>query len=210
MTEYLSLPEAAHRYNLSEKTLHNWINKRWLQADKMLVNGRNQYLIDTSKLETVIDERNMLAPIRARSSTSQNDTDAIARIEALEKRVAKLERLLEYKVQSPPIAETPVPSLPLPEPKTKRQHYANPDKESNPLPDGCVSFFQFQHGISDGTAGRWKREQTSDLVQIGSWHGPSGHQVKVILTPDGQRAYYLWAKDRPGFVGCDDCPHLPT
>lgn len=200
MPAFLSLPEAARCYRLSEKTLHNWIDKGWLQANKARINGRMQYLIDPTQLEQLIEVRNML---QARASMSQNDLGFATRLEALEHRVSELEAS-QHEIHT-------LPATPIPQPQNKpsRIHHANPDKISNPLPDGYVSFFAFQHGIPDTSAGRWKREQPATLVQEGVWHGASGHQIKVALTPDGQRAYYLWAKDRPGFTTCDLCPHVP-
>lgn len=203
MPEYLSVVEASRRYLISEKTLRNWIKANILPADKVRLAGRLQYAINPAMLEATMNDRNMTAiPVHSGITDSTTHIKALEqRLEALERRVSELEASLRTP-------KPEIPTLPLqPISKPLRTHHANPDKANNPIPAGCVSFVHFLHGIPESSARRWKQEQSSDVAQDGIWHGDSGHQVKIILTPEGQYVYCQWAKDRKGFSPCADCPH---
>lgn len=196
MSEYLSLPECSRRYMVSEKTLHNWIRSGLLQADKVRVYGRMQYLIDPAKLEKVMTDRNMLAfPVRA--STFHDNTDTLARLEALEQRVRVLEDRL-HALETPPVyfseIDTPLPVHPASTP-SQRVHHT--------LPPGYVLFKPFFHGVNRSAAIRWLKASPYCEQQ------GIGHGAQFILSPEGQRAYCVWASERykQEFERCDRCPH---
>lgn len=186
MPEFITLQDAAHRYAISESTLHKWLNKHWLAANRVLVRGHAQYLIDTEELEKRLSERGMLG----RTSTANDEISLTSRVEALEQRVHALEARLQA-------LEHPTPDYALP------TFSSIPDPHSAPetLTPGYVLFHTFFHGIHRSTAMRWIKASPYQ-EQIGT-----GHAAQFILSPQGQHAYFLWAKDREGFELCPICPH---
>lgn len=116
MTDWLSVSEAARRYQVSDKSIRNWIKAKMLTPHKVRVNGKLQYAIDPAKLEEVMRERNMTAiPIHSVPKPDTAAQEHIAhleqRLDNVERRIAKLEQeryaAVEYRIPepTPPVEE---------------------------------------------------------------------------------------------------------
>ncbi len=189
MPTYLTLQDTAHRYAISESTLHKWLNREWLTPHKVLVRGHMQYLIDSDELEKLLSERGMLT----RTGTTYDDGVLTSRLEQLERRVDELELLIRSLIPEPHYPTAPAKPRPVSE---------------GSLPPGYVSFYAFArlHSMKGGNVSRWL-QSNAHYTQTGQWSDEHNHVVNTILSPDGRRAFYLLAKDHATFAACPDCPH---
>lgn len=202
----ISLLEASQRYGVNERVLRRWIKAGWLEARKIMVSGRLQYAIDQNALESVLQSRNV-GHVRSDPVPSDNE-----RIADLEQRVSDLEghiyalreAIASLRYQDGPPTPPPQKIARIASVPTKKP---TPRSSANPIPDGYVSFYAFNHGVSDGTSSRWK-ENHLEYVQKGSWNSEGGQHVKVILSQEGQRAFHDFATvQKKGYKPCVFCPY---
>lgn len=200
----LSIKEATKRLNCDNRTLRRWIERGTVNATQQ-VNGR--LAIEESEVERVAEllhlDARTHAPDPAGDTGMAEMRERVAELEREMKRLAAHVHALEQTQKEP--MNSPV-GLTIPAP-SQTPLKTGMGSDFKPIPPGHVSFYKFAHGMSDGSAGRWKKEQPDNLALSGLWNDEGGHTIRVLLSPAGQRAYYLWAKDRNGFVRCDLCPH---
>ena len=78
------------------------------------------------------------------------------------------------------------------------------------LPEGytLVHWFNVLHHIPDTTANRWIQQQRFPITRNEAGWKVHRMTVKIALSPEQQRAYYLACYGEPIFSPCEKCPHL--
>lgn len=205
----LTIKNAARTYGVSESVLRKWIARGILPSDLVILRGKQIHLLDRDVLERVLNERNMTSDSAIRASTYQPVEDIAATFDAMQRQIDDLAQ----RVQHLEAAQKPLTAFPDSTPTHKQRTppassyaYKTPTGRPTPIPAGYVSWYAFRHGMSDGSMGRWKAEHP-ELVHRGKWNNETGQSVKVILSPEGQRAYLEWARTQKKFEECADCPH---
>lgn len=126
MGELLTATEAARRYSISERTIRTWVKVGKLPAKKIKIDGLDSWQIDTDEIEKAIAQK------KAGKLNSGMLPEVIARMEALELRIAMLEEKIEALTR-PNQQERP---LPIVEPETA---HTPPKQQASPVAEALRS-----------------------------------------------------------------------
>lgn len=217
MPEHISITNAARRFNISDKTLRNWVRWGWIEASRVIIDGRAHQLLSVEKLQALIKERGlqehtgkpensgMTIDIVEIKEELQRLAGAIfdlenrmhSLIESLNARLSGLERARDAPSAPPRQIIAPRAQTSL----------ASSQTQKSTLPDGWVGLEEFRHHIPETTARRWVKENGG---MLGDWRAANGKKVVIALTPELQRAYYLhFSQKIEQFERCTNCPHEP-
>ncbi|MBO0794405.1 MAG: hypothetical protein J2P36_26115 [Ktedonobacteraceae bacterium] len=182
--ERISAIEAQRRFNVSEKTIRNWIKSGRLSTKDIIISGRRQHGILPSDIQLLLEERGM------RRKTPEPSGNQEHRIAQLEERVEKLEIALKSIVRpvGPPI-DFKISTSPSP-PQQKRPITVSGSKST--IPEGHAIFAEFfdLHGISESTARRGMKNKLFK-VEHGVWYNAQGKRVEQLLDQQGQQEFHL-------------------
>lgn len=103
MGEYISATEAARRYHVSEKTVRTWLKTKKLPAQKIKVDGLDQWQIDTEDIEQVIAKKQTRV-----DTTGIVLVDMQRQIDELRAEVNALKQSIKPPAQ-PPSGQPPIP-----------------------------------------------------------------------------------------------------
>src|SRR5579859_2037797 len=108
MPEHISITEAARRFGVSDRSIRNWVRWGWIEANRVIIEGRAHQLLSVDKLQALIKERGlqehtgkpehsgMTIDIAELKRELQRLADTISnlenKIEDLEARLSELER----------------------------------------------------------------------------------------------------------------------
>jgi hypothetical protein len=178
----IDITEASRRLAKSDRTLRRWFHKGKLNA--MLAEDGRLYFDSTE-----IDKLLAAAP---------HELPLTARLEALEKRVQELERLVEDLGTTGAQAIAPVITRVRPAPTAQ---------EKSDLPADLIpaSPFAAQHGIAEST---FKKAIAAGRIAAQHGHWQYGRTiVTTALDATGRAQFYQLYQAWVDFIRCEDCPH---
>lgn len=213
MPEHISITEAARRFGISDRTLRNWVRWGWIEADRVIIEGRAHQLLSADKLQALIKERGlqehtgkpeysgMTNDIAEFKNELQRLAGAISNLEntmeSLNARLSVLEQARDAPSAPPRQIIAPRVQTPL----------ASSQEQKSTLPDGWAGLEEFRHSIPETSARRWVK---SNGGIAGDWRAANGKKVAIALPPEIQHAYYLhFSQKIEQFEPCENCPHEP-
>jgi hypothetical protein len=190
MGEYITATMASRRFAISEKTIRNWIKMGKLPAQKIKIDGLDQWQIDTEDIEQVVN----------RKSTGMPPEEMIARFELIEQRLDAIEQRLDAMTRPRPQEQPPAEAV-----APVRAALASLMKLT-PAPDEPMRLNQFcdLHAINRNEA---ERLYGMGLIAGTREPGKGRRKGSIILSAKGMHDFWVQFKDHAEFRKCDTCPH---
>jgi hypothetical protein len=226
MRETINLTEAAHRCQVTAKTLALWLRK-WAGEGLLThtkeplpigsrVGGPGEWRIDAEELAALVQR---YVPGRQRRATRASDEELRAEVAALKAaEVAREEEIAQLRAQIAALSRvTPAPAFPStpqrhveympparPRPKAPTRPLRIEEAEAGPNQSGYpYTRWAQDHNLNVGTV----QERVTGRDKRGKWQPPKMPLVNGKLDLAGQRALWEHYHTLPRFTSCSRCPH---